>query len=72
MKLYKTYIRILGQLYTRRGTSHLLNRTSDFYQESSPGQVTFYNIYLRRILNDKYRLKYKLTNCFLFIVSNIL
>jgi len=31
---------ILGQLYTSSGTSHFLNGTSDFYQESSPGQVT--------------------------------
>jgi len=26
-------------MYTSRGTSHFLNGTSDFYQESSPGQV---------------------------------
>ena len=34
-----------GQLYTFRGTSDFLNRTSDFYQESSPGQVTEKNIW---------------------------
>jgi len=39
LKLHETYIRILGKLYTPRGTSHFLNGTSDFYQESSPGQV---------------------------------
>ena len=33
---------MLGQLYTLRGTSHFLNRTNDFYQESGPGQVTFF------------------------------
>jgi len=36
LKLRETYI----QLCTLRGTSHFLNRTSHFYQESSPGQVT--------------------------------
>jgi len=30
---------ILGLLYTSRGTSHFLNRTRIFYQESSPGQL---------------------------------
>jgi len=30
LKLQETYIRILGQLYTPRGTSHFLNKTSDF------------------------------------------
>ena len=40
LKLHETYIPMLGQLYTLRGTSHVLNRTSDFYQDSSPGQVT--------------------------------
>jgi len=40
LKLQETYIRILGQLYTPRGTSHFLNKTSDFCQVSSPGQVT--------------------------------
>ena len=36
---------MLGKLYTLRGTSHFLNRTSDFYQEFSPGQVTEKNIW---------------------------
>ena len=40
LKLHETYIHMLEQLYTLRGTSHFLNRTSDFYQESSPGQMT--------------------------------
>jgi len=40
LKLHETYIHMLGQLYILRGTSHFLNRASDFYQESSPGQVT--------------------------------
>ena len=39
LKLHETYICILGQLYTSRKTSHFLNGTIDFYQESSPGQV---------------------------------
>jgi len=39
-KLYETYIRILGQLYTPTGTSHFFNGTSHFYQVSGPGLVT--------------------------------
>jgi len=38
LKLHETFIHI--QLYILRGTSDFLNRTGDFYQESSPGQVT--------------------------------
>ena len=43
LNIQVTLIRILGQQYTR-GTSHFLNGTSDFYQESSPGQVAWKNI----------------------------
>ena len=43
LNIQVTRIRILGRLYTR-GTSHFLNGTSDFYQESSPGQVAWKSI----------------------------
>jgi len=39
LKLHATYIHILGQPYTSKGTSHFFNVTSDLSQESSPGQV---------------------------------
>jgi len=32
---------------TSRGTSNILNGTSDFYQESSPGQVAITNLVIR-------------------------
>ena len=47
LKLHETYIHMLGQMYTLRGTS-------DFYQESSRGQVTEQNIWRALLACDNY------------------
>ena len=54
LKLHETYIHMLGQMYTLRGTNHFLNGTSDFYQESSRGQVTEQNIWRALLACDNY------------------